>query len=144
MACSQPKALYQSIFSVAASMLKGFAKRKHGGEIGFTTVLHSHSRKRNLHPHLHTIVASGSYNKRATNQWHKGKRNYLFSSFHWLKYSEPECLIQSIRTLIYHWRTLTHYPLNGSWIAEKLATVSPRCNIIRTICIEAYGLIKTS
>ncbi|SQD77594.1 protein of unknown function [Moritella yayanosii] len=27
MACSQPKALYQSIFSVAASVLKEFAKK---------------------------------------------------------------------------------------------------------------------
>ncbi|NQZ50720.1 MAG: transposase zinc-binding domain-containing protein, partial [Moritella sp.] len=76
----QPKALYQSMFSVAASVLKDFAKRKHGGEIGFTTVLHTHSRQRNLHPHLHIIVASGSYNK-TRNQWHKGKSNYLFNAF---------------------------------------------------------------
>ena len=80
LARSQPKALYQSMFSVAASVLKVFAKRKHGGEIGFTTVLHTHSRQRNLHPHLHIIVASGSYNK-TRNQWHKGKSNYLFNAF---------------------------------------------------------------
>ena len=47
----QPKALYQSMFSVAASVLKDFAKRRNGGEIGFTPVLHTHSRQRNLHPH---------------------------------------------------------------------------------------------
>ena len=76
----QPKALYQSMFSVAASVLKDFAKRRNGGEIGFTTVLHTHSRQRNLHPHLHIIVASGSYNK-TRNQWHKGKSNYLFNAF---------------------------------------------------------------
>ncbi|WP_232011705.1 transposase [Moritella yayanosii] len=80
LARSQPKALYQSMLSVAASILKDFARRKHGGEIGFTTVLHTHSRQRNLHPHLHIIVASGSYNK-TRNQWHKGKRNYLFNAF---------------------------------------------------------------
>ena len=80
LARSQPKALYQSMFSVAASVLKDFSKRRNGGEIGFTTVLHTHSRKRNLHPHLHIIVASGSYNK-MRNQWHKGKSNYLFNAF---------------------------------------------------------------
>ena len=80
LARSQPKALYQSMFSVSASILKDFAKRKHGGEIGFTTVLHTHSRQRNLHPHLHIIVVSGSYNK-MRNQWHKGDCKYLFNVF---------------------------------------------------------------
>ncbi|KXO09181.1 transposase [Moritella sp. JT01] len=80
LARSQPKALYQSMFSVAASLLKDFAKRKHGGEIGFTTVLHTHSRQRNLHPHLHIIAVSGSYNK-VRNQWHKGDCKYLFNAF---------------------------------------------------------------
>jgi hypothetical protein len=80
LARKNPKALYQSMFSVAASVLKDFAKRKHGGEIGFTIVLHTHSRQRNLHPHLHIIVASGSYNK-ARNQWHKGDSKYLFNAF---------------------------------------------------------------
>jgi hypothetical protein len=36
--------------------------------------------QRKLHPHLHIIVASGCYNK-TRNQWHKGKRNYLFNAF---------------------------------------------------------------
>jgi len=68
------------MFSVAASVLKDFAKRKFGGEIGFTAVLHTHSRQRNIHPHLHIIVASGSYNK-ARNQWNKSKDSYLFNAF---------------------------------------------------------------
>jgi hypothetical protein len=80
LARSQPKALYQSMFSVAASVLKDFAKRKFDGEIGVTAVLHTHSRQRNLHPHLHIIVTSGSYNK-VRNQWHKGKNSYLFNAF---------------------------------------------------------------
>ena len=80
LARKNPKALYQSMFSVAASVLKDFAKRKFDGEIGFTAVLHTHSRQRNLHPHLHIIVASGSYNK-VRDQWHKGKDSYLFNDF---------------------------------------------------------------
>lgn len=92
------------MFSVAASVLKDFAKRKHGGEIGFTIVLHTHSRQRNLHPHLHIIVASGSYNKRATNGV-KARATTCLTPFHWLKSGERECLIQSITTLIYRWQT---------------------------------------
>ena len=68
------------MFSIAASALKDFAKRKHGGKIGLTTVLHTHSRRRNLHPHQHIIVANSNYNK-TRNQWHKGKRNYLLNVF---------------------------------------------------------------
>nr|SHO11619.1 Hypothetical transposase [Moritella viscosa] len=79
LARSQPKPLYQSMFSVAASVLKDFSRRKNGGEIGFTTVLHTHSRKRNLHPHLHIIVANGSYNK-TRNQWHKSKSCLFYTT----------------------------------------------------------------
>ncbi|MFT5665231.1 MAG: hypothetical protein ACI9JR_002639 [Gammaproteobacteria bacterium] len=68
------------MFSVAASGLKYFAKRKFDSEIGFTAVLHTHSRQRNLHPHLHIIVASGGYDA-ARHQWRKSNSKYLFNAF---------------------------------------------------------------
>ena len=68
------------MFRVAASVLKDFATRKHMGELGFTAVLHTHSRQRALHPHLHIIVASGGYDS-ANNSWIKGKSKYLFNAF---------------------------------------------------------------
>ncbi|GAK17699.1 transposase [Vibrio sp. JCM 19053] len=40
------------MFRVASSTLKDFAHRQNQGELGFTIVLHTHSRKRELHPHL--------------------------------------------------------------------------------------------
>jgi hypothetical protein len=46
----QPEALYPAMFSVAASVLKDFALNspKLAGDIGFTGVLHTHSRRRAL------------------------------------------------------------------------------------------------
>lgn len=76
----QPKALYQLMFSVSALLLKDFAKRNNLGTIGFTSVLHTHSRRRELHPHLHIIVANGGYDTKK-NQWKKGKSGYLFNAF---------------------------------------------------------------
>jgi len=105
--CRQPKALDQFMLSVAVSMLEDFAKHKHGGEIGFTIVLHTHNRQRNLHPHLHIIVASCSYNKRATNGI-KARETTCLTPLHWLKPIELEYLIKSISTLIYRRLKLTH------------------------------------
>ena len=73
LARTQPKALYQTLFSVAQSTLKDFAKRQQKGEIGFTVVLHTHSRRRGLHPHLHVIVPCGRYDP-LKQEWHKGSK----------------------------------------------------------------------
>ncbi|WP_411993861.1 transposase [Agarivorans sp. DSG3-1] len=75
-----PKALYHTMFKVASKLLKDFAKRQNKGELGFTAVLHTHSRQRNLHPHLHVLVAGGRYHC-AKQQWHKGNKKYLFNAF---------------------------------------------------------------
>lgn len=78
----QPELMYQAMFSVAASVLKEFAKnsKQLGGEIGFTGVLHTHNRRRDLHPHIHFIIPAGSFNKNQR-QWHKSKGKYLFNAF---------------------------------------------------------------
>ena len=64
--------MYQAMFSVAASVLKDFAKnsKQLGGEVGFTGVLHTHNRRRDLHPHIHFIIPAGSFNKHKK-QWKK-------------------------------------------------------------------------
>ncbi len=76
----RPKALYQLMFSVTSSLLKDFATRQGLGDIGFTSVLHTHSRRRELHPHLHIIVPNGGYDAKRK-QWKKGKKGYLFNAF---------------------------------------------------------------
>jgi len=74
------KALYQLMFQVTSSILKDFATRQNKGDLGFTSVLHTHSRKREIHPHMHIIVPCGGYD--ATNkQWHKNNKKYLFNEF---------------------------------------------------------------
>jgi hypothetical protein len=75
-----PKAFYQTLFKVASGVLKDFAVRAKVGQQGFTMVLHTHNRKRNLHPHLHVVVAAGGYDA-AKRTWTKGKKGYLFNAF---------------------------------------------------------------
>jgi hypothetical protein len=66
------------MFDVSSSILKDFATRQGLGNIGFTSVLHTHSRRRDLHPHLHIVVPNGGYNPERK-QWRKGKKGYLFN-----------------------------------------------------------------
>ncbi|WP_299691455.1 transposase [uncultured Vibrio sp.] len=80
LAYAAPKALYQTLFQVTSSVLKSFAERQNKGALGFTTVLHTHSRQRNLHPHLHIIVAGGRYDA-SKREWHKDNKQYLFNAF---------------------------------------------------------------
>ena len=75
-----PKALYHTMFRVASDVLKSFAEKQNKGTIGFTAVLHTHSRQRNLHPHLHIIVAGGRYDL-SKKVWHKDNKQYLFNAF---------------------------------------------------------------
>ncbi|HDM8245503.1 TPA: transposase [Vibrio campbellii] len=78
LAKQQPKALYQAMFSVTANVIKSFTHRQQNGEPGFTAVLHTHSRKRDLHPHIHIIIPSGRYDS-SKQVWHKGSKSYLFN-----------------------------------------------------------------
>ncbi|WP_198928801.1 transposase, partial [Enterovibrio norvegicus] len=78
MAITHARCLYSLMFSVAASVLKDFAQRKHGGDSGFTLMLHTHNRRRDIHPHLHAIVPAGFYHPRRK-QWHNGNKQFLYS-----------------------------------------------------------------
>ncbi|AJR05074.1 IS91 family transposase [Photobacterium gaetbulicola] len=73
----QPGAFYAVMFQVAASVLKDFAHRQHHGLSGFTMVLHTHNRRRDIHPHLHVVMPSGFYHPQRR-QWHKGKKGFLY------------------------------------------------------------------
>ena len=75
----RPKAMYQLMFSVTSSILKDFASRQGIGNIGFTSVLHTHSRRRELHPHCHIMVPNGGFDPERK-QWRKGKKGYLAST----------------------------------------------------------------
>ena len=80
LARKRPKTMFKLMFSVTSSILKDFATRQGLGNLGFTSVLHTHSRRRELHPHLHIIVPNGGFDLERK-QWRKGKKGYLFNEF---------------------------------------------------------------
>ena len=112
LARQKPKAMYQLMFKVTSAILKDFATRQGLGDIGFTSVLHTHSRRRELHPHLHIIVPNGGYDPKRK-QWHKGKKGYLFNAFALAKVwrarvfdaikKHPELSLANIETLPNKW-----------------------------------------
>ncbi len=73
----RPQHFYPLMFKVASSVLKDFAQRQHQGASGFTIVLHTHNRRRDLHPHLHVVLPNGFYQPQRR-QWHKGKKGFLY------------------------------------------------------------------
>ena len=76
------KRVYNLLLVTAAGTLKDFgldAKRLRS-ELGMTTVLHTHSRRLDYHPHCHVIVPGGGVD-RARRQWRKLKGTYLFNAF---------------------------------------------------------------
>ena len=80
LARKHPKALYKLMLQVTAGILKDFATKENKGSLGFTSVLHTHNRRRECHPHVHIIVPCGRYDA-AKKQWHKSDNKYLFNEF---------------------------------------------------------------
>ncbi len=70
---------YQLLFATAVSTLKDFGlnSKQLRADLGMTAVLHTHSRRRDYHPHLHVMVPGGGVN-RTTRQWKKTRGKYLF------------------------------------------------------------------
>lgn len=63
------KSLYGCLFTCAISTLKDFGinDEKLGAELAMTAVLHTHSRRLDFHPHLHSVVPGGCLNKKRLN-----------------------------------------------------------------------------
>jgi len=74
--------VFDALIRVAASTLRDFARdpAKLGGEIGLTTVLHTHARNLDFHPHCHVIVPGGAVDA-GRGQWRTVKGRYLFNGF---------------------------------------------------------------
>lgn len=82
LAWHHPKRVYSAMFHVAAGILKDFGNSspRLSANIGFTGVLHTHTRRREYHPHLHFVVPGGGYHP-GKKQWQKNKGKYLFNAF---------------------------------------------------------------
>ena len=76
------KLLYDALIQCAVGTLKDFGinDKKLGGLLGFTAVLHTHTRRLDFHPHVHIIVPGGCVDKNRK-QWKKLKGKYLFNAF---------------------------------------------------------------
>jgi hypothetical protein len=74
--------VYNLMFDCVSSTLKNFGAnpKNLGADIGMTTVLHTHNRCLDYHPHIHVVVPGGGVDK-ARKQWKKKKGKYLFNEF---------------------------------------------------------------
>jgi hypothetical protein len=71
-----PSTIYNLLFRVAEKTLKAFAHRR-DTTIGATLVLHTWTRKLELHPHIHAIVTGGGLSDDETS-WCPAARKFLF------------------------------------------------------------------
>lgn len=80
LAWSNQTVVYSILFSTIASTLKDFGlNSKHlTGDMGMTMVLHTHSRRLEYHPHIHTVIPGGAVDRKR-GCWRKVKGKYLFS-----------------------------------------------------------------
>ncbi len=74
------KEVFSIFFSCTSNTLQDFGlnPKNLGATLGMTMVLHTHNRKLDFHPHIHTVVPGGGFDKRMR-QWKKTKGKYLFN-----------------------------------------------------------------
>lgn len=74
-----PRELFSLLFASSAETLKTLAKDDKwlGAQLGFTSVLHTWTRKLDFHPHVHCIVTGGGLDAEG-NKWVACRRNFLF------------------------------------------------------------------
>lgn len=80
LARTAPKLVYNALFAAASATLKGFGQHKLKAEIGQCAVLHTHSRRLDLRPHVHIVVPGGGLLAQRR-QWRKIRGRYLFNAF---------------------------------------------------------------
>ena len=72
-----PITIYNALFRAAAATLQTFARRHLSATLGATLVLHTWTRKLELHPHVHAIVTAGGLSLDGT-RWRSTARKFLF------------------------------------------------------------------
>ena len=78
---STPRAIYDLLFAASSKTLLALGRdpKRLGGQLGVTSVLHTWTRKLELHPHVHCIVTGGGLAEDGQ-RWivARGKDRYLF------------------------------------------------------------------
>ena len=72
-----PDKIYNLLFHTVAKTMKEFGKRYLGGEVGFTSVLHTWGQTLTKHIHLHCIVIGGALSADGK-QWQSAAPDFLF------------------------------------------------------------------
>jgi hypothetical protein len=72
--------VYPILFSASRELLKTFTAndKKLRGAAGFTSVLHTHSRRLEFHPHVHIVMPGASINQK-DKTWRMKSGKYLFN-----------------------------------------------------------------
>jgi hypothetical protein len=71
--------MYAHLIQTAAQVLKAYARKYLGGEIGFSLVLHTWGQSMQQHPHLHCMVTGGALVSTSDDyRWQAAKNNFLF------------------------------------------------------------------
>lgn len=80
LAFNNQKTIYSLMFLCIQDLLKTFTLNdKHlRGMAGFTMVLHTHSRRLELHPHIHVVMPAASINDK-TRAWRVKSAKYIFN-----------------------------------------------------------------
>jgi hypothetical protein len=80
LAWKHQKKIYSLMFTCVQDLLKTFTRndKKLRGTAGLTTILHTHSRSLDYHPHIHVVMPGASINKK-TGLWRVKSSGYLFS-----------------------------------------------------------------
>lgn len=79
LAFRQPKGVFAALFTAAWATVQTFCRndRQLKGEAGAVAVLHTHSRRLDLHPHVHLVMPGASLDARSR-RW-RTKTGYLFN-----------------------------------------------------------------
>ncbi len=74
------KLFYNLMFEYSKETLQTFTKndKKLGGTAGLMSVLHTHARNLDYHPHIHIIIPAASINQK-TKSWNNKNGRYLFN-----------------------------------------------------------------
>jgi len=80
LAFSHQRVIYSLLFQCAWETLNTFSlnDKQLQGTPGMVAVLHTHSRRLDFHPHIHSILPAGAIDKKHK-LWRKKKRGYLFN-----------------------------------------------------------------
>ncbi len=72
--------IFDFLFAAVNELLQTFTQndKKLKGMAGFTTVLHTHSRKLDFHPHIHVVMPGAAINKK-DKAWRVKSGKYLFN-----------------------------------------------------------------